>query len=141
MFDRGIKFWKFHLICTTNQYGSDIAEHSAFGRMEIKQLPFNSGILVDLLGKSIPNTHFTEIFFSQSWLKCTYPSGSQAHTENKGLASVKLAIIHSSAAVYSEIPMLMMACYWYVYVGERPTAPKLKNKEDTYTVFLIETWT
>lgn len=93
--------------------------------MEIKQLPFNSGILVDLLGKSIPNTHFTEIFFSQSWLKCTYPSGSQAHTENKGLASVKLAIIHSSAAAYSEIPMLMMACYWYVYVGERPTAPKL----------------
>lgn len=52
--------------CSAHQYGSDIAEPSALWGMKIKWTTFNLGILANLLGKSIPNTHFTEIFFSLS---------------------------------------------------------------------------
>lgn len=48
--------------CSTHQYGSDIVEPSALWGMKIKWTPFNLGILAN----SIPNIHFTEIFFSLS---------------------------------------------------------------------------
>lgn len=95
-----------------------MADHPALGEIEIKQLPFNSGILVDLLGKAIPNIHFIEIFFSQFWLKRTYAVGSQTHTENKGFSTSETgnwdtntdSERDTNTDQYSEIPILT-ACY------------------------------
>ena len=62
MFNRGIKFLKFDYTCTTNQYDSNRAEHSAFWEAEIEQLPFNPDTLVDLVGEAVPNTDFRDFW-------------------------------------------------------------------------------